>query len=273
MKLIGNLLLTICLITGCLSAATAYLAPADATGLTELTLSEPAGATPASAEAVREAKAAYDAGAITAETYIARVEALEPVVDTPADDAGEDERSLSEAQLDAAREAKVEHLHLKEFSLARWPHAWIFGLSAAGLFAGSLLVRAGDKAIIAKQHTGDADTPPVGSPEVAMKAIQDGVLSLQADLASMPSADDKLRAILARLGDLQGDAIPTFIEARAQLIAKFGLGRYAEIMDRFAAMERKINRSWSAAADGHLGESSTALDDAALIAPDVSAKL
>ncbi len=275
MKLIGNLLLTICLITGCLSAATAYLASVDAPGLTELTLSEPAGATEPTPERVAEIEAQYAAGAITAEAYIAQLEARDPVVDTPPADASEDEMSLTEAQLQELRadNADVEYLHFKEFSLARWPHAWIFGLSAAGLLAGSLLVRAGDKAHIAKQHTGDGDTAPVNSPEVSMKAIETGVTSLQTDLASMPSENDKLRAILARLGALQGDAIPTFIEARPQLIARFGLGKYAEIMDRFAAMERKINRSWSAAADGHLGESTTALNDAVLIAPEVSAKL
>ena len=33
-----------------------------------------------------------------------------------------------------------------------------------------------------------------------------------------------------------------------------GLGGYAELMDGFAAMERQLNRAWSAAADRHLPE-------------------
>jgi len=89
----------------------------------------------------------------------------------------------------------------------------------------------------------------------------------------MSSDQERLKAIITRLGALQRDAIPRFIESRPRLVARLGLGRYAEIMDVFAAMERKINRAWSAAADGHLPESQAALDDAVAMAPGVRAKL
>ena len=41
-----------------------------------------------------------------------------------------------------------------------------------------------------------------------------------------------------------------FVEARSPLIAQLGLAGFAEVMDRWAAAERQINRAWSAAADG-----------------------
>ena len=106
-----------------------------------------------------------------------------------------------------------------------------------------------------------------------MTAIAECLNSLKADLAAMPSDTDRLKAIMHRLGELQADQIQTFVEARPQLVAKMGLGKYAEIMDNFAGMERKINRAWSAAADNHLPESSRSLDDAVEIAPAVSALL
>lgn len=274
MKLIGNLLLTVCLITGCLSAATAYMARVDTQNLTEQTLSEPAGAQTPDEMQRAEIESRYAAGELTAEQYVANLEARTPVVSKPAEDLRDEEKRLTEEQIAEARAAKgVEYLHLKEFSVTRWPHAWVFGLSAVGLLAGSLLVRAGDKAHIAKHQDEEAAHAAATSPEAAMKTISEGVTSLKSELPSMPSDDARLQAIITRLGDLQIDSIPTFIDARPKLIARFGLGGYAEIMDRFAAMERKINRSWSAAADGHLGESTTALNDAVAIAPDVSEKL
>ncbi len=264
MKLIGNLLLTICLIIGCLSAATAYMARTSGDNLAGLTLSDNAGDQEMSADERAALRTRYESGELTAEQYAAALTADIPVVAQATE--------LTDSEIEEIRDANIEYVHSKSFSIARWPYAWVFGLSAAGLLAGSLLVRAGDKALIAKQQPAEG-AKVAGSPDAAMETIAQGIASLKADLPGMASDEDRIRAILTRLGELQADAIPTFVEARAQLVSKFGLARYAEIMDRFAAMERKVNRSWSAAADGHLPESMVALDDAALLAPEVSAKL
>jgi hypothetical protein len=46
-----------------------------------------------------------------------------------------------------------------------------------------------------------------------------------------------------------------FADARNALISHFGMSVFGEIMTEFASGERFINRAWSAAADGYLGES------------------
>jgi len=264
MKLIGNLLLTICLITGCLSAATAYLIPTSDQNLAGMTINENAGEVELADDARAELRAEYETGDLTAEDFVSELGHPLPLV--------AEGTELDDANVERLRSENVSYVQTKSFDAGRWPHAWIFGLSAAGLLAGSLLVRAGDKAAIAQQQPAEG-AATASSPEAALKAISEELVALKAELPSMPSDDARLKAVINRLGDLQGDAIPTFIESRPQLIARFGLGKYAEIMDRFAAMERKVNRAWSAAADGHWPESSLALDDAVAIAPEVSEKL
>lgn len=266
MKLIGNLLLTLCLVTGCLAAATAYLAPADATGLAGLTLSEGAGAIRPDAAAQAAIRADYAAGNITAEELTSRLDEAEAVV--PAKDV------LDPARLARLNNDGVRFVEVKEFSLSRWPYAWVFGLSAVGLLAGSLLVRHSAKVALAKHEDAPGTTgAPGASPESVIDAVADELRRLSEELPAMGSDQQKLKSILSRLGAIQSDQIPLFIESRPRLVARHGLGRYAEVMDRFAAMERKINRAWSAAADGHLPESTSSLADAVAIAPEVRAKL
>jgi len=269
MKLIGNLLLVICLVTGCLSAATAYLAPVTADGLEGLTLSEPAGSEAPSPEELAALRAAYEAGEITAEAFVRRMETPDPVIP-----AGED---VDPESLEAARDAGAEYLETKSFALSRWPFGWVFGLSAAGLLAGSLLVRAGAKKQIAAEGLAperDAQLPKAdASPQQIVETIGTALETLHREMPGMSSDQERLKAVITRVGALQKDAIPRFIESRARIVAKVGLGRYAEIMDAFAAMERKINRAWSAAADGHLPESEASLDDAVAKVPAVRERL
>ncbi|MEC9372592.1 MAG: hypothetical protein VYC34_02065, partial [Planctomycetota bacterium] len=73
--------------------------------------------------------------------------------------------------------------------------------------------------------------------------------------------------------ELQRGPVVSFIEARPALVGRFGLGGYAELMDRFAAMERQLNRSWSAAADRVYVESSDCLMKTAALIREVEAKI
>jgi hypothetical protein len=87
------------------------------------------------------------------------------------------------------------------------------------------------------------------------------------DLADLPhllllpeALQDRLALILERLGEAQKTHMPAFVEARPILIARLGLGGFAELMDRYAAAERQINRAWSAAADGVPAEAAQCLE-------------
>ena len=62
-------------------------------------------------------------------------------------------------------------------------------------------------------------------------------------------------------GDLMDD-LGVFVDARESLIQRFDLGRYAELMNQFAASERNLNRAWSASVDGYIDETWICLDTA-----------
>jgi hypothetical protein len=269
MRLIGNLLLVICLITGCLSAATAYLTRTSSDAAVGLQLTEPAGAVEPTDEALDDALADYRAGELTATEFVRAIETAAPLVPPGTE--------LTEEELTILRSADVEYVEIKSFALERWPYAWVFGLSALGLLAGSLLVRAGARRAIAAEGIAPERTAQLpeaeASPDQIVESVASTLETLHREMPGMSSDQERLKAVITRIGALQRDAIPRFIESRPKLVARFGLGRYAEIMDAFAAMERKINRAWSAAADGHLPESETALDQAVALAPNVREKL
>jgi hypothetical protein len=54
-----------------------------------------------------------------------------------------------------------------------------------------------------------------------------------------------------------------FVEARESIGHSFGLQAYAEVMNRFAAGERALNRVWSASTDGYVDETHDYLEKAA----------
>lgn len=162
------------------------------------------------------------------------------------------------ASLRASGETRIK---VKEFSLARWTGWPFFVLGCAGLCAGAWLARReGRKALAGAQAagagTGDA-------PEVVLESITRTVDELR---AALPAASDdrvRQRRILDALTPVQEVQVPAFVAARSRLIARFGMGGYARLMDRFATAERQVNRAWSAAADGYVDESATCLDAAA----------
>ena len=72
-------------------------------------------------------------------------------------------------------------------------------------------------------------------------------------------ARSKWRTSRARLDGIQATHLAAFVEARPELIGRYGIAGFARIMDSFAAGERTLNRAWSAAADGVLPASLEAL--------------
>jgi hypothetical protein len=92
-------------------------------------------------------------------------------------------------------------------------------------------------------------------------------------MGTLDSDRVRMERIVASLGEVQSELVPAFADARPMLIAERGMGGFAQVMDSFAAMERKINRAWSAAADGEYEESSESLAEAAEAAEVLVAQL
>lgn len=141
----------------------------------------------------------------------------------------------------------VKRVHVPEFSWDRWSHKWWFIGSVVAL----TLCGLGQRALSDGGTVKKGATDPVDSLDHAVAEL----VALRDELPLIRSDQGRLEAIVERVGELQQTHLANFAEAREVLVARHGMGHFAEIMDAFAGAERKINRSWSAAADGVLGES------------------
>lgn len=246
LKYIGFLLITIGLVLGVASVPTAYLPPLSLPdeGLIGLTLAAPAG------EVRTEGMPEHVVG--------------DPIVRPMTD--GQPTKVTAEL-LTTLRDAGVERIKVKEFALGRWSELWLFALACALLLGGAFLVRTDMKRRLAAAEAA-AESNTTSSPEAALAAIVDAIESLRRDLPHMTTEHDRLAAFIDRLGEAQSTHVPAFVDARPLLISRLGLSGFAELMDRFAAMERQINRAWSAAADGVEEEALDCLERASALAAE-----
>ena len=218
MKTIGYLLIALALTLGVVAACTAYLPRLDLPDeiLTGLTLNAPAGRQTAGDGAV---------------TPLAR-----------------DEETLTAGRLEILREAGVERVRVKEFSWRRWSHkGWFLG-AVGGLLAGAALVRSGERSKVAQRSEATGRTGL--TPDRAVEKVREVIAGLRERLPGLADDAARCQAIVTELSAVQSTYVPAFVEARPDLIRQHGLAGFAELMDRFAAAERQVNRAWSAAADG-----------------------
>lgn len=159
--------------------------------------------------------------------------------------------AMSETQPNG--EPLVKRVHVPEFTFARWSHKWWF----AGSIVLLTLCGLGQRALGGKGEVKKGQAHPNESIAAAIAELH----ALRNSVAAMLSDEDRLDAIIDRVGDLQQGHLANFAEGRDVIIAKHGLGHYAQVMDAFAGAERKINRAWSAAADRVLGESFASLEE------------
>lgn len=157
---------------------------------------------------------------------------------------------------------------VQEFSLERWESKWAFLGGTVLLLAGALLARAARKRATATVGT-HREGP---NPAAALSELESQLRNLLVEAKSM-SEEEALRRIVERLGDLQRTCMQTFIDAREDLIARYGLASFADLMDHYAASDRQINRSWSAAADGYLEEALECLEEATHLVAETSERL
>ena len=108
---------------------------------------------------------------------------------------------------------------------------WVFACGLTCGIVGVILCRA--------RHTNE----PVN------QHLQEPALALAHDLRDLPSDD-----LLQRIDELLEGFVWPFAEARLRVIDRLGMSRGADVLVTMAYGERMLNRTWSAAADGHLCE-------------------
>ncbi len=249
MKILGFLIITAALVLGVAVAPTAYVPPLDLPDeqLVGLTLNSSAG------EATPDEPPADPAAA------------GEPIATANTE--------LTADLLAELRTNGVERVRVKEFAFDRWTGRWWFLLAVVGLLAGAALVRFDMRQRLAASREDGGSTPGANSPEASLAAIIDAIESLRRDLPHMTTEHDREAAIIERLGEVQAVHVPAFVDAREKIVSARGLAGYAAVMDRFAAMERQINRAWSAAADAVDEEAQDCIERASALAVETKAAL
>ncbi|MBX3322131.1 MAG: hypothetical protein KF757_03990 [Phycisphaeraceae bacterium] len=255
MKLLGNMLIWISLALGLVSAPSLYAWPvgADATHDARFVLG-----TDDDGEPVYALLKQRTVNAASGEEIGAAGAALTPEVLAAMRDAG------------IAR-ATVRHPGAAPLALVRhWTGLWLFVLAAVGLAGGGLLVKAAARAALQAPDRADA---PRSTPEAVAGQMREQISALRGSIARLDTDRARMAQIVAVLGEVQGELVPEFAQTRPQLIAARGMGGFARVMDTFASMERKVNRAWSAAADGAYEESAAALEEAATFAEHLCEQL
>lgn len=253
MKLIGNIFVWIFISLGLIAATSFYAWPVGAGPATDARF-----------------EIGIDEEGRTQYAHLLETIAVEEVEVAAAD------AQLNPETLAALRAAGVERVIVKHPSgayslmIANWSGKWLFLISAIGLIAGAMILRAGARMAVAASE--ESGAVAATAEEIAGR-IRAAIADLRAALPAIEGAHARETAIVAALGEVQADLVPAFVETRPILIGKRGMGGFAAVMDKFAGMERLINRAWSAAADGALHESVASLDAAAIAADELAAVL
>lgn len=148
--------------------------------------------------------------------------------------------------------------------------------SGLGFMVGVVLIAFG--AGLARQHeaemnAGGGATDASGRVDFpgALAAIQPKLASIQQQLEGLPM-DETAPEARTLLDTIQAELIEPVVDGRGQLVARHGVGSFAEYFGPFSAGERLLNRCWSALTDGHPPTARAALSraiqqfDAAMVA-------
>lgn len=165
---------------------------------------------------------------------------------------------LTPELLSTLRAAGVRRVRVEQFGVVRWSGLWLFVGGMALLTVGAATMRAGSR-----RHAAGVGGAQPASAESLLGVFVREVADLRAELASLEAGAAR-DLILERVGGLQRGPMEAFVDAaRRDMVAAGGLRLFANVIDRYSAAERRLNRCWSAAADGYLEESLASLDEAA----------
>lgn len=239
MKWLGNLLVLLGTVVGVTVATTAYSprVGSEANHLVGLTLNDPAG--------VRE------------------------LADGTREPLLPEDTVLTAADLVELQTAGVTRVKVKEFAWSRWPEAPYFAIACLTMIGGAVLVRVSRRG----RDADDATHPSQMAAVEVLRQIDGTVGELETALAGDQDSADLCDRVLVVVSGLQKGPVTDFVAHREELLARGGMSGYAQVMDRFAAAERQLNRAWSAAADGVLDEARLSIERAGALLRETAVRL
>jgi len=262
MRLLGWLLIAVCLTSGSIAASTAYMPRVtldDQRFEVELEDGE---------KGHLELKGLAGARFSADDATRAKLQRLGAIPPEPVFTVGVklNDDALGKLRGDSAvvevgsRELRSRRVAVSDFSVGRWDLWWLFLVSVIGLFAGAMLLRKSAAADLARSGVAGDGEGAVLSPLDLLRRAAEKTEALR---AALPTAHDRCAAVLNGVSAIQREDLDPFVEGRLRIAGEKGLGVYASIMDAFAGAERSYNRAWSAAADGHEPEAVACVDEAA----------
>ena len=98
-----------------------------------------------------------------------------------------------------------------------------------------------------------------------LRALGESLRNIVQKITALDGKKEELDPYEARIyiDEQFPDDLNVFVEARESIGHVHGLQAYADVMNRFAAGERYLNRVWSASADGYIDEVRAYLEKAA----------
>jgi hypothetical protein len=97
-----------------------------------------------------------------------------------------------------------------------------------------------------------------------IRTIESSLSKVAADAEKLNAEKEKINVydLRHRIDELFPADLTKFVDARESIAHSYGLQAYSEVMSRFAAGERALNRVWSASTDGYIDEAHAYLDTA-----------
>ncbi len=160
--------------------------------------------------------------------------------------------------------ASVARLEIAEHPWLTIPWTLYAGSIAVGI-VGVVLLRISAKADV--EHT-DRVEGEFETLTASLAILRSNVAKLRGKLGEINPQD-----IVSYIDENCLEPFGDFADARNALIQRFGLQGFADVMTQFASAERFVNRAWSAAADGYVGEASDSLERAEAHLSQVSQRM
>ncbi len=120
--------------------------------------------------------------------------------------------------------------------------------------------------VIVAQRARKAEATDVEVISTNVRAIEESLesLTVEAKRLNEEKAETNVYDLRHKIDESFMNHLVKFVDARESIAHSYGLKAYAEVMNRFAAGERSINRVWSASTDGYIEETSAYLEKAAV---------
>jgi len=124
--------------------------------------------------------------------------------------------------------------------------------------------------VVVVQRARKAEATDVTVISTNIRAIEESLEKITTDARQLneEKAGVNIYDLRRRIDELFPADLARFVDARESIAHSYGLKAYAEVMNRFAAGERALNRVWSASTDGYVDEANAYLDKAAVFFED-----